>query len=211
MKKINKGSEPESLALWKRRNRNKRYQDVNSDIRQDIRKACVSEQFYLCAYCCAEIDADNHSCHNEHVEAQYIAPNRTLDYNNIVASCNTNKQCGHSHASKDLPLTPLMDECESEFKFYINGKVKGLSERAKKSIDILNLGDEEQKNRYLIETRKRLIESLIYEKGEKPGDIQLLDDELIDILINDISQPKDFKLVPFSPVLVNILRGWQAA
>jgi len=211
MKKINKGAEPESLVLWKRRNRNKRYQDVNSEIRQDIRKACVFEQFYLCAYCCVKIDADNHSCHNEHVEAQNIAPNRTLDYNNIVASCNTNKQCGYSHASKNLSLTPLMDECESEFKFYINGKVKGLSERAKKSIDILNLGDEEQKNRYLIETRKHLIEALIYEKGENPGDIQLLDDELIDILIDDISQPKDFKLVPFSPVLVNILRGWQAA
>ncbi|MEN8215065.1 MAG: hypothetical protein ABFS56_01540 [Pseudomonadota bacterium] len=60
--------------------------------RQAIRDSCLEEQYYLCAYCCQRIDDKN--SHNEHIQAQSVAPNQMLNFHNIVASCNQSKQCG---------------------------------------------------------------------------------------------------------------------
>ncbi len=211
MRKINKGAEPPSLSAWKRANPQCRYKDLSFDVRQGIRSSCVTEQFSLCAYCCTEIANSNTSCHNEHVEAQSLAGGRTLDHTNIVASCNSAKSCGEAHDSQGLPLTPLMDECESELKFYLSGRVEGQTDRAKESIRVLNLGDTHHNNRALIETRKQFVDTLIYMQGATPEDITLLDDEFLQMITEDISTPQDGKLLPFSPVLVNILRDLLAA
>lgn len=121
MRKIQKGNEPDSLKRWKRANQQQRYPDLPPAERREIREACIEEQYGLCAYCCHGITVDN--AHNEHVEAQNTAPGRTLDFANIVASCNHSKQCGDAHKSQALPLTSLMSECETELKFYVSGRV----------------------------------------------------------------------------------------
>jgi len=211
MQIINKGKEPLSLTAWKKKHKGMRYSDLPAKERLDIREACLLEQFYLCAYCCSSIGESDQSCHNEHVESQDSAPNRTVDFFNIVASCNKSKQCGIAHKAQHLPLTPLMLECEVELKFYLNGLVEGLTDRAKEAIRVLNLGDKEQLNRSLIETRKQLVEALLYQQGENPGDIEILDDDLLEIIIQDLKVPENSRLMPFSPVLINILKGWQAA
>jgi len=211
MRKINKGEEPPSLSAWKRANPQDRYGDLSSEVKQDIRSSCITEQFSLCAYCCTAISASDGSCHNEHVEAQSRASNRTLDHTNIVASCNKEKRCGKAHKAQALPLTPLMDECESELKFYMSGRVEGVTDRAKESIRALNLGDNYQNNRDLVETRKQFVDAIIYQQGATPEDITLLDEELLQMIVEDISVPQDGKLLPFSPVLVNILRDLLAA
>ena len=41
MRKINKGCEPDSLHTWKRKNPNKKYSELDSNVRQDIRLACA--------------------------------------------------------------------------------------------------------------------------------------------------------------------------
>jgi len=106
MRKILKGDEPSSLATWKRRNPRGNYSDLDQDIRRDIRDYALQEQYYLCAYCCQRIqNIDACHCHNEHIEAQNLNPRRTLDFTNIVASCNTPNQCGKAHESKPLPKT----------------------------------------------------------------------------------------------------------
>ncbi|MEI6332157.1 MAG: hypothetical protein WCP16_23190 [Pseudanabaena sp. ELA645] len=156
MRTINKGTEPPSLTDWKRANPNKQYRDleVEPDIRQEIRDFALKEQFYICAYCCQRIE-NIHDCHNEHLEAQSVNPKRTVDFTNIVASCNIQNQCGHAHKSQFLPLTPLMAECETEIQFKISGRVEGLSDRATTTIEVLNLGDHEKHNKKLIEKRKQ--------------------------------------------------------
>lgn len=159
MRKINKGSEPPDLTAWKKKNPHGRYNQLPEEIRRIIREYALKEQFYLCAYCCQRIE-DINSCHNEHIEAQNLNPNRTLEFSNIVASCNTSNQCGDAHKSQPLPLTPLMVECETELRFKISGRVEGLSDRAKDTIQVLNLGDDEQNNRALIEKRKQLCHAL---------------------------------------------------
>ncbi len=205
MRKINKGVEPECLTQWKKSNPKSSYKDLEDkpEIRQAIRQSLLEEQYYLCAYCCKPLK-HNEDCHNEHVEAQNTDPKRTLDYHNLVASCNTDKQCGKAHKSKQLYLTPLMLECETELKFKMSGKVEGLTERAKEMIDILNLGDNSDKNIALIEYRKQLINSLLRKSAIDKEE----DKETLEMFIEDLQHPTNGKLQPFAPVVVNILRDW---
>jgi uncharacterized protein (TIGR02646 family) len=200
------GSEPPSLTAWKKANPHKCYADLDRDIRQDIRDHVLKEQFYLCAYCCQKI-LDISVCHNEHVEAQRLKPKRTLDLTNIVASCNADKHCGYFHDDKALKLTPLMMECETELQFKISGRVKGLSDRAIDTIKVLNLGDSEKNNRALIEKRKNLSDVLLWKNGIDPGE-GLEDEELLVLLIEELSKPRDGQLEPFAPVVINVLRSW---
>lgn len=198
MRKITKkeGFEPPELTNWKHNNPNGKYKndsDTFHDVRKAIRNATRKEQFGLCAYCCQEIDDANSM--NEHVEAQSLAPNRTLDFSNIVASCTTQKRCDKAHGSQPLPLTPLMDECETELKFYFSGKVEGLTDRARKSIDVLGLN-----SNAIREERKQMIENLLF--TNTPNDVNSSDNDLIAALLN----PTNGQLQAYSPVLVNVLR-----
>ncbi|GAB5344452.1 HNH endonuclease family protein [Pseudomonas fluorescens] len=202
MRKITKGDEPATLTQWKRANPRGRYADLTYEPSQSIRRACIEEQYGLCAYCCHEITADN--ARNEHVQAQKLAPNRTVDFSNIVASCDRLKQCDKAHGHQVLPLTPLMDECETELKFYISGRVEGLTPRATASIRVLNLGDSQENNRALINARKTLVEALLYEGGVE---LEVENIELLNLLMEELSVPDaNNRLKPFAPVLVNVLR-----
>ncbi|MBD8090203.1 TIGR02646 family protein [Pseudomonas fluorescens] len=202
MRKITKGDEPTTLTQWKRANPRGRYADLTHEPSQSIRQACIEEQYGLCAYCCHEITADN--ARNEHVQAQKLAPNRTVDFSNIVASCDRLKQCDKAHGHQVLPLTPLMDECETELKFYISGRVEGLTPRATTSIQVLNLGNSHENNRALINARKTLVEALLYEGGVE---LKVEDSDLLILLMEELSAPDaNNRLKPFAPVLVNVIR-----
>ncbi|MDM8568744.1 retron system putative HNH endonuclease [Thiotrichales bacterium HSG1] len=163
MQKINKGKEPEKLTRWKHRNPTNCYKNLTEKERQSIRQICLKEQYYLCAYCCYSISMED--SHNEHIQPQSIESKQTLNFHNIVASCEKPNQCGKAHGKKIMSLTPLMIECETELKYYLSGKVKGTTERATNTINILNLGDG---NKALINKRKQLVDALIYRYGERP-------------------------------------------
>ncbi len=200
MRKITKGNEPAELTSWKRKNPHGRYDDLSHVERGAINETTRKEQFGLCAYCCKKI-GENDSM-NEHVEAQRLAPNRTLDFNNIVASCTSSKQCDAAHGSQPLPLTPLMDECETELKFYFSGDVEGLTDRAKQAIAVLNLN-----NQSLIAKRKQQIKMLVMPPDTMES-VLFWDGETIDIFISEWLQKPDDDgfLQAYSPVLVNVLR-----
>lgn len=212
MRKITKrvGFEPNSISAWKRRNPHGTYADLTEVERQDIRTECTKEQFYLCAYCCKPISGSNRDTMNEHVESRRTAPNRSLDFTNIVGSCTTNGQCDDSHGSQHLPLTPFMNACETDLVFKISGRVSGTTTDAKKTIEVLNLGDTEANNRSLIETRKQLSLALLLEHAITPEEEDDWADEaeLLADVINDILTPDNGKLKPFAPVVANVLRQW---
>lgn len=209
MRKIDKGMEPQLLSRWKRSNNALRYPDLPREERRSIRSSCISEQYGLCAYCCQSIAIDD--AHNEHIEAQDRAPNRTLDFSNIVASCQRPNQCGHGRGTRHLPLTPLMVECETELKFYLSGLVTGDTERARASIEVLNLGHTEESNRGLVGRRKALVDALIYSQSIPPQDLQYEDEELLALLMEDLRMPDAEQcLQPFSPVLINVIRHFLA-
>ncbi|VVM71890.1 retron system putative HNH endonuclease [Pseudomonas fluorescens] len=209
MRKIDKGMEPHSLTRFKHSNRTLRYRDLPPDESRSIRSSCISEQYGLCAYCCQSITVD--SAHNEHLEAQDRAPNRTLDFSNIVASCQRPHQCGHGRGTCPLPLTPLMAECETELKFYLSGLVEGQTERARLSIEALNLGHTKESNRGLIGARKQLVDALIFDQCMQPADLQFEDEELLSLFLEDLMVPDAAQcLQPFSPVLVNVIHQFLA-
>ena len=207
MRKISKSNEPPELIQWKRKNPHARYDDLDKNsegktARQAINKQNIKDQFGLCAYCCKRIDASNSM--NEHLEPRSKNHQKELDFSNIVASCTTRNQCDDAHKSQDLPLTPLMAECEIELKFSIKGDVKGETDRAKTAIKVLQL----QENKGLRELRIRGIEAMLYKEGIEPDDLQFEDDELLSIMLEDLKQPKAGLLEEFSPVLINILQQY---
>ncbi|MEZ8068300.1 TIGR02646 family protein [Vibrio sp. FF145] len=213
MRKITKraGYEPQQLTDWKRANPNKRYPQLkDGGVRQAIRMEALAEQHFLCGHCCQALSGDG-DCHNEHVEAQDLNQNRTLDFSNIIASCNTLNQCGDSHKSQALPLTPFMDECETDLVFKLSGRVSGKSPDAIETIRVLNLGDRDSNNKSLIAKRKAAVHSLLWQYSIDPdADPELEDDEIIEMMIDDLSTPADGKLEAFSPVVVNVLKQWIA-
>ncbi|MDU8430725.1 TIGR02646 family protein [Pseudomonas syringae pv. actinidifoliorum] len=212
MRKIEKGSLA-VLEKWKRANKGKKYADLvgREDIKDAIRHACVTEQHGLCAYCCCRITAEKDSACNEHVEAQHQAPNRTLDFGNIVASCTKAKRCDNAHGHQRLPLTPLMIECEEELQFELSGLVVGTTPRARECIKVLNLGDTRKFNKGLIEERKSMIDDLLYSKGVNPAEFIVEEDGMLDLLIEDMLRVNvQGELQAFSPVLVNVIRRLKA-
>lgn len=79
MRRISKRNdyEPASLTQWKRQNKHKKYADLTSEIRTEIREELLEEQFYLCGHCCQQIKSV-HDCHNEHIEPQQLAQKKRL-------------------------------------------------------------------------------------------------------------------------------------
>ena len=209
MRKIEKTDAPESLIRFKRNNRNARYANLTEVERNDIRTKCAEEQFYLCGYCCKRVSGSSIDTVNEHIEPRDIAPDKDLDFSNIIASCKTRQQCDNAHGSARLQLTPLMSECETELSFSISGRVRGNTQRAKALIETVNLGDHEKNNKSLVQQRKKLSDALLYANGVDPEE-GLDDEELLKLVIEDIETSRDGKLQPFAPVVINILNGWLA-
>jgi uncharacterized protein (TIGR02646 family) len=220
MKKITKSAEPVELVTWKQNHpKLRRYNDLNEKattavikaqgmiVIDAIRTQNVTDQYYLCAYCCCEIQNHPTSAMNEHVEARSKNHSTELDFNNIVASCTNKGQCDDAHGSQILPLTPLMAECETELKFHFSGTVEGLTPRAKEAIRVLNLGDSRKSNKGLVTRRRIALEMLLLGEGVS-GDNELVElTSFIPDMLANLNIEKDGKLPPFSPVLSNILRG----
>jgi hypothetical protein len=96
-----------------------------------------------------------------------------------------------------------MDECETELRFRASGKVEGLTPRATDSIQVLGLD-----TRAIREERKQMVDSLIV--PDDLNGLQLIEDELLTDLLNDFQYPVNGQLLPYSPVLINILKQFLA-
>lgn len=200
MRKITKNAEPVELTRWKRTHIQRTYNLLDAQTRRAIRRDCITEQKGLCAFCCCSIDIDH--AHNAHIQDKHTFPQLSLDWSNITASCCNQNSCGFIQERNSLPLTPLMPECEYEFKFYISGRIKPLTERAAQTCTVLNLDSVEQRQK-----RKQAIRALTDSAGFYPiEDIQEWDQELIMAFIAECSKETDGVLAPFAPVLINIAR-----
>ena len=57
-----------------------------------------------------------------------------------------------------------------------------------------------------------MVDCLIWGAREQPGELQLLDDDLLEILLDDMQQlDADDALPAYAPILVNIIRHFLAA
>ena len=199
MRKITKTVPPPELTQWQRRNRGKHYNELTEAERRAMRQACLDEQKGLCAFCCCSTTVDNGR--NAHILSQKSFPRQSLNWNNLVASCMAVEHCGTYQRGKNIPLTPLMPECETELRFYISGKVKACTHRAQETIEALNLD-----SRVLRRKRKDALEFFVYSLEFHPvDDIPTWDEELIQAFIAECGQETDGILLPYAPVLANIV------
>ncbi len=129
------------------------------------------EQNLLCVYCEKEIDDNPKNSNIDHfrLKAGHLFPQRTLDYKNLVVSCNAKGRCSsykdkHIKSKSDYEkiVNPVDENPDEYFDYLLTGEIVALSASAKAefTIDIFNLGRRESDN--LTQTRKQITEALIY-------------------------------------------------
>ena len=153
---IQKKEEPLFLINFKKEYPSKTYESKEfRKYRPRLKEALRKEQRGLCAYCCGRITQN--TSHNEHIEPQNPGKyhsRKSLDYTNIVASCNNQRTCGCEKGNKydaERFISPLDKECEEKFTYYLDGMIEGDAY----TIDLLNLNDYELRN-----ARKAVIRTL---------------------------------------------------
>jgi uncharacterized protein (TIGR02646 family) len=144
---IKKGEEPEFLAKFKKKYPLKTYDSKEfEEFRIPLNFSLRKEQKGLCAYCCCRIE--KMKAHNEHIEPRNpgtYASHRSLDYMNMIASCNNPRTCGIKKGNvynEDKFISPLDKKCEDMFAYYSDGVIEGNDY----TIDLLNLNDFELRN-----------------------------------------------------------------
>lgn len=158
---IKKGTEPEWLVEFKRKHPHANYDSKEfNGYRKQLKEILIKEQKGLCAYCCGKITMD--SSHNEHIEPRNpgtFVSKKSLDYNNIVASCKGFKgdeTCGKHKKNvydEDKFISPLNPECEDKFTYYPDGIMDGDDY----TTELLHLNSYE-----LREARKAVYKQLLY-------------------------------------------------
>ncbi len=155
---IQKGEEPQFLTDFKKKYPKKDYDSIEfAEHKPTLKSDLIKEQKGLCAYCCGRITEDK--SHNEHIEPRHpgkFASKRSLDYTNIVASCNNSETCGNKKGNSydaEKFVSPLDRDCETKFTYYADGKIAG----DEYTIDLLNLNAYELRN-----ARKSVIRELQY-------------------------------------------------
>lgn len=166
MKQIMKGKEPEAFVKWKR---SKKYEESKNDklkveeiydrfkksqkVKTPVKNSLMEEQGYICCYCERRIQADD--SHIEHLIPKDIEPQKSLDFDNLLCSCQKDlevgepRHCGNSKSNDILPISPLNPDCETRFIFAHDGQILPAQEddeQAKNTIEILQLNIPKLKN-----------------------------------------------------------------
>ena len=151
-------------------------QDVYVAIREHI---LLEEQNYLCGYTEIPIE-DVTDCHLDHFMKRDFAPNKTFDWQNLIASCNhedfgakfKNNKSKIKRADYTTIFNPVEDDVQAYFYYNEFGEIEAkhdlspfLREKVEKTIVVFNL-----KHPSLVERRKKII-----------GDIRNYSDGLLDM------------------------------
>lgn len=138
MQKIDKlGSMPLETEKSFKKYRTENWGEIPEVIKAPLRQQLYDEQHGVCCYCCKSLGKENTTI--EHLQSRNDYPHKCFDYHNLLLSCRTPKQCDNAKGSQELPLTPLMDECDNEIKLNLAGELEAESKRGVQSIEILNL------------------------------------------------------------------------
>lgn len=89
MRFIPKQGEPLALRNWRldmnaRAPQNLNYGSLPTDVKEEVKRALLMKQGYLCAYTMRRLNGLE-DCHIEHIEPQNSAPGKDLDFANMAA------------------------------------------------------------------------------------------------------------------------------
>jgi len=216
MKKINKLHSPLSFETWKNTfrismGREPLYNDLQGQIKQELKEIIMKEQGFLCCYCMARVEYYN--SHIEHFkpkgDPQYQS--LQLEYDNLLVSCEgsnfTQDNCGHKKYDWFDPLliiSPMESGVESLFEYTWNGHIlaSNSNQRATETIAHLNLD-----NFLLCRHRYAAINGAI--TNEELSDMT---NEQIDDLIAFFSlKNQNEELYEFCGAIINILESFKAS
>ena len=122
------------------------------DIRHQLRGHILQEeQKLLCAYCEKSIDDNPKNSNIDHfrLKAGHLFPEKTLDYDNLLVSCNTEGRCSNykdknikSKDDYDNIINPILEDPDDFFDYLPTGIIvaKDKNPRAEFTIDIFQLG-----------------------------------------------------------------------
>lgn len=199
----------EWFEAWKLKENPTSWDDLKNPEKADLRNLLVSEQGHICCYCNQRIEND-HNTHIEHFSPKdkNFYPEKMFDYQNLFAACNGGEKdpkpretyCDNfkgnadPHISHKL-ISPLENDCETHFYCKQDGKLMGMTERGKYSIDFLNL------NAKALEIkRQRVINDYI---------MNILTDEVaIDVEIELLLTPQNGKFESFCVHIANVLKAY---
>ena len=184
MQKIDKsGKLPEQSEKGFKKHKNSKWSDIPEEVKTPLREELFREQGGLCCYCCQKLKLE--WSHIEHVQCRQDYPKKRFDYDNLLLSCSTPKQCDNAKGNQELSLTPLMKECDNEIKLNLAGELVSGSKRADEAIDILKLN-----NRQIRLWRKNLVDaiSFVFDPNQSYGPpIGIQDRKTLDLIMDNYS------------------------
>ncbi len=146
MKHIIKGKEPESLKTYRTQTDGASYDGYRE--KDDLRKALLEEQGYICCYCMGRIkDPTSEFMKIEHWKPQDLCKSlEDLDYSNLLAAClgksGTVRHCDTKKHETPISIHPADPQrnCEDLINYTANGIIKSQNPDIQKDIDVtLNL------------------------------------------------------------------------
>jgi len=205
MKYIIKGTEPKKFLSWKALaniNWQPTYNDLRGEEKQAVKSALMEEQGYICCYCEREL-SDNDS-HIEHFKPQSDRSVDSLDFSNMLCSCQKQleqgepRHCGNLKGSwfdNELLVSPLAADCEKKFTYIYDGYIQAANNNpsASETISKLGLGIDK-----LNDLRRKAIEPFI--------DDELSEDEL-KIFLDGYLRKKNGKFNSFHTTLLSLFGG----
>lgn len=155
-------STPKLKETWDDNN----IKNIRSNLREHI---LLHEQNLLCAYCEKEIDTESKNSNINHFKTRHLYPNETLEYRNLLVSCNSKISCSHIKDNYRLTkedytkiINPIYENPNNYFEYGFAGDIlikndlsKEQQVKAEFSIEIFNLN-----HKSLIDSRKIIAESL---------------------------------------------------
>jgi len=146
---------PKTKGAWEDDN----ISSIRAKLRGDI---LLEEQMLLCAYCEKEIDENPKNSNIDHFKTRNLFPELTLDYSNLLVSCNTEERCSKfkdthikSREEYDNIINPTIENPHDFFDYLPTGEIIAKNEKGQYTIDIFNL-----KDKALNECRLQIAKSL---------------------------------------------------
>jgi len=118
--------------------------------RAELRAHLLIEQESLCGYCESKVINKPFESKLEHILPQENNDYASLrfNYNNIIVVCSGGEvfgkkgaqlHCDSAKKDQEIAITPLVNTCEEEIKFTLNGNIYSNTAEGENTIEILNL------------------------------------------------------------------------
>ena len=214
MKYIKKNKPPQNFIEWKKL-ANKDWQpnwnNFQKPEKTSVHNSLLTEQGFICCYCGRRINQTD--SHIEHLKPRNKYPDLTLDYTNLIASCQGESEnpppipvhCGHKKAEwyeETLMVSPLDSNCGDFFHYTDDGQILPTTDldkqaAAKETIKKLALDIDKLKK-----MREKAIEGIL-------DIIDILNEDQISKLIDGFEQSDATgKYAEFCNVIVYVLRQY---